>query len=348
MARALGLLIDLLQVHLLHRHIAVARLFLQDLARGRDIRQRVVQFMSHAGQHGAERRQPFRAHQRFLSQVQFLQHVVEGRDDGNDLAIVRRGRQAFVPVGRNRRHAGFHLLQWPDDPLRQRAADHHDHEGHRQNDSQQQRAERSQGRLDLASLRPCHVLGDRHQFLAQCTHARLLLQGRLIGGGERRHPVLILAEECVQFLQAHLRDDGREIGLVVCQHRLGQLDIPRVFLEIGDLVMEKVITLETAYLQYGVEQIGGALPQDHPHLQRTQLPHEKQGRHQNDRRHRVIPQRDFPPQGMTQHSASNSRYHDSILQTHRQHAQYSCNLQQIEPYATATLDDLFLYLITVI
>ncbi len=119
---------------------------------------------------------------------------------------------------------------------------------------------------------------------------------------------LILTKNCIQLFKACLRDDGREVCPIGRQHRLRQFDIGRVFFKIGGLVMQEVVTLETAYLQHGIGQISSVLPQNHPRLQRAQFLHEKQGRHQNDRRHRVIPP-----------------------------IQYSCNLQRIKQSATSLL-----------
>ena len=99
MARPFALLVDLRQQYLLRRRIGFVQFFLQYLAGRPDVRQRVVQLMRHAGQQGAQRRQFLGAQQMLLPYFQFLQHVIEGQRDGQDLAVLRwRGKVSRLPA----------------------------------------------------------------------------------------------------------------------------------------------------------------------------------------------------------------------------------------------------------
>src|SRR5574337_495798 len=83
----------------------------QDLVRRRNVRERVVQFVRHAGQERSQGSEFFRLDQVALPQLQFAQHLVESVRERRDLPVPRVDPDLFKPAVRDHFHVLFDHLE---------------------------------------------------------------------------------------------------------------------------------------------------------------------------------------------------------------------------------------------
>ena len=126
-ARPYCLLFDLLQQFLAPRRVVFLDFLLQDLGREKSIRERIIQFVRHTSQHGAQRGKFLGTQEHFLAQFEFVQHVIEGVADGNDLPIFRGCGKPVQAAAGNGLHTAIQVLEWASNHTRQRPA-YRDHQ----------------------------------------------------------------------------------------------------------------------------------------------------------------------------------------------------------------------------
>lgn len=211
--------------------------------------------MGHPRKQGAQGGQFLGAHQGVLAPLQLVQHVVEGRGQGGQfpLRVVRR-QACQLAIGQGL-YALLHDLQGTRHLTRGEQTGEHQEDGHHRQGQQQGALVRGQGRVHGTAFQTGQMFPQGDDTVAQNAHRigqglvvavlRVGLHGAGIAhqirmqGGAGTGAGQGVQGSCVA-LQQFLRPGG-ETGVLV---------------QIVALVVEKMVLLETAHFQGGVEQLG--------------------------------------------------------------------------------------------